>query len=306
FAAKHSMSRSSGASKPDAEGGEKVRREGGKTAEILQLTDMDSAFILGRGGKTKHKIARVSGATLELHEHNCTVEIIGADPERCRARKYINLVSRQKTSSCSVSRAVARPDQHDDGERFLDLTMIPVPTSCVGFVTGSQGNFLRTCEEEWGTLMFFCDYQGPGGSPETLKTWRLAQLALLALLQVVAAIEAKLPPGARYFYTKNITDHCCPDEWGRDAIPLGDEGLSFALGKDGATRKKLAKASGCILEYVGHAAFMAGSLPARRRAREYLGWLLKQRTGTVYVDTHDRSDVTSVDIPHDLEAMPPP
>ncbi|CAE7939821.1 unnamed protein product, partial [Symbiodinium sp. KB8] len=32
FAAKHSMSRSSGASKPDAEGGEKVRREGGKTA----------------------------------------------------------------------------------------------------------------------------------------------------------------------------------------------------------------------------------------------------------------------------------
>ena len=33
--------------------------------------DMDSAFILGRGGKTKHKIARVSGATLELHEHNC-------------------------------------------------------------------------------------------------------------------------------------------------------------------------------------------------------------------------------------------
>ncbi|CAE7892380.1 unnamed protein product, partial [Symbiodinium microadriaticum] len=305
FAAKHSMSRSSGASKPDAEGGEKVRREGGKTAEILQLTDMDSAFILGRGGKTKHKIARVSGATLELHEHNCTVEIIGADPERCRARKYINLVSRQKTSSCSVSRAVARPDQHDDG----DLTMIPVPTSCVGFVTGSQGNFLRTCEEEWGTLMFFCDYQGPGGSPETLKTWRLAQLALLALLQDGLGAEAPDSdhnPTRRYFYTKNITDHCCPDEWGRDAIPLGDEGLSFALGKDGATRKKLAKASGCILEYVGHAAFMAGSLPARRRAREYLGWLLKQRTGTVYVDTHDRSDVTSVDIPHDLEAMPPP
>ena len=27
-----------------------------------------------------------------------------------------------------------------------DLTMIPVPSSCVGFVTGSQGNFLRTWE----------------------------------------------------------------------------------------------------------------------------------------------------------------
>lgn len=28
-----------------------------------------------------------------------------------------------------------------------------------------------------------------------------------------------------------------------------------------------------------------------RRAREYLGWLLKQRTGTVYVDTHNRFSV---------------
>ena len=37
----------------------------------MQLTDMDSAFILGKGGKTKQKIARVSGASLELHEHNC-------------------------------------------------------------------------------------------------------------------------------------------------------------------------------------------------------------------------------------------
>ena len=26
-----------------------------------------------------------------------------------------------------------------------DLTMIPVPSNCVGFVTGSQGNFLRPC-----------------------------------------------------------------------------------------------------------------------------------------------------------------
>ncbi|OLP83760.1 hypothetical protein AK812_SmicGene35431 [Symbiodinium microadriaticum] len=288
FAAKHSMSRSSGASKPDAEGGEKVRREGGKTAEILQLTDMDSAFILGRGGKTKHKIARVSGATLELHEHNCTVEIIGA-------------VRAQRVGPVHVT-----PDQHDDGERFLDLTMIPVPTSCVGFVTGSQGNFLRTCEEEWGTLMFFCDYQGPGGSPgdsENLAIFGARAGRTGAELKVMAAIEAKLP----YFYTKNITDHCCPDEWGRDTIPLGDEELSFALGKDGATRKKLAKASGCMSDMLPlwlDLFQLEGAAEQKAvRAREYLGWLLKQRTGTVYVDTHNRNDVTIVDIPHDLEAV---
>ena len=42
--------------------------------------------------------------------------------------------------------------------------------------------------------------------------------------------------------------HCRQEDWARDTIPLEDEELSFALGKDGSTRKKLAKASGCILE----------------------------------------------------------
>ena len=70
----------------------------------------DAAFILGRGGKTKHKIARaghladrtceftsracrcpnqkqteVSAAQLELHERNSTVEIYGSDLERAAA-----------------------------------------------------------------------------------------------------------------------------------------------------------------------------------------------------------------------------
>jgi len=38
-----------------------------------------------------------------------------------------------------------------------DLTMLQVPQEAVGFVTGRAGNFLRTIEEEWGTLMFFCE-----------------------------------------------------------------------------------------------------------------------------------------------------
>tara|TARA_B100000524_G_scaffold243100_2_gene130199 strand:- start:297 stop:740 length:444 start_codon:yes stop_codon:yes gene_type:complete len=48
----------------------------------------------------------------------------------------------------------------DDGEGDEDLTVIQVPTEAVGFVTGSQGNFLRQVEEEWGTLMFFADFRG--------------------------------------------------------------------------------------------------------------------------------------------------
>lgn len=292
FASKHSMSRSG---KVDAEGAGPDKggaRRDPRTAEIMQLSEMDSAFILGRGGKTKHKIARVSGAALELHEHNCTVEIVGPEPERRRARKYINLVRAQRVGPVHVSQ------EHDDG----DLTMIPVPSNCVGFVTGSQGNFLRTCEEEWSTLMFFCDYQGPGGNEdsENLAIFGSRAGRTGAELKVMAAIEAKLPS----YFTKELSqEFFSQEDWGRDTIPLEDEELSFALGKDGSTRKKLAKASGCILEYVGHVAFLAGSLPARRRARDYLSWLLKQRTGTVYVDTSSRNDVTVVEIPQDLEAV---
>jgi len=268
-------------------------RGSNKAAEILQLTENDSAFILGRGGKTKQKIARVSGAQLELHEQNNTVEIMGTDEERRRARKYLELVRAQRVGPVNVD------ETHDDG----DLKMISVPHSCVGFVTGSQGNFLRTCEEEWGTLMFFCDYQGPtadgGGGIERLAIFGTRTGRTGAELKVMAAIETKISG----YFTRDVVDNSVEDEWGQDTLPLGNDELSFALGKDGSTRKKLARASGCILEYVGHVAYMAGTLAARGRVRDYLSWLMKQRTGTVYVEVNGRSDVTVVDIPEDLEGV---
>ena len=57
-----------------------------RSSQVLQLTENDAAFILGRGGKSKHKIARVSGVQLELHETNNTIELIGTDLERKKAR----------------------------------------------------------------------------------------------------------------------------------------------------------------------------------------------------------------------------
>ena len=45
--------------------------------------------------------------------------------------------------------------------------------------------------------------------------------------------------------------------------PFQPEELSYALGKKGMTRKKLAKSSGCIVEYVGYTVFMSGK---QRRA----------------------------------------
>ena len=39
-----------------------------------------------------------------------------------------------------------------------DLCCLGVPVDCVGFVTGGGGAFLRHCEQEWATMMFFAEY----------------------------------------------------------------------------------------------------------------------------------------------------
>lgn len=56
--------------------------------DTLKISNDDAAFILGKNGKTKEKIARVSGADLDLFEHSLTLEIRGTDEERRRAKKY--------------------------------------------------------------------------------------------------------------------------------------------------------------------------------------------------------------------------
>ena len=83
------------------------------------------------------------------------------------------------------------------------------------------------------------------------------------------------------------------DGWECDTMLLTEENFSYALGAQGSTRRKLATAAGCILEYVGRVACMAGYKKERRRAREYLTWLIDQRRGPVAVpDARDRDDCT--------------
>merc|ERR1719223_587487 len=121
--------------------------------DTMKITDDDAAFILGKGGKTKEKISRVSEAEIELFERDLILEIRGSKMQRRRAKKYSEGVMAQRTGPVSIT------DDYDDG----DLTMIMVPQEAVGFVTGRAGNFLRTIEEEWCVLMFFCEVGAGGG-----------------------------------------------------------------------------------------------------------------------------------------------
>ena len=102
----------------------------------------------------EEKIARVSGADIDLFEQSLTLEIRGSDAERARAKRYIECVMAQRVG----------PVQIDDDADDDDLTTLLVPSEAVGFVTGAQGNFLRSIEEEWGTLMFFADFRGRDGA----------------------------------------------------------------------------------------------------------------------------------------------
>jgi len=263
--------------------------------DTMKITDDDAAFILGKGGKTKEKISRVAEADIELFERDLILEIRGSKLQRRRAKKYCEGVMAQRTGPVTVT------EDYDDG----DLTMLVVPQEAVGFVTGRAGNFLRTIEEEWGTLMFFCEV-GAGSRNrdyEKLAIFGGVRGRRGAELKVLSAVETKVPG----YYAK-IKDEVVgrdrgKDEtgnWGTDTLSFQDDELSYALGKQGGTRKKIERASGAVVQYVGHSALFSGTRAERRRAKDYMKWLFDQLEGPVYVDGwEDRDDCTVVDVPSD-------
>jgi len=264
--------------------------------DTMKISDDDAAFILGKGGKTKMKIARVADAEIELFERDLILEIRGSKMQRRRAKKYCQGVMDQRTGPVTIT-----SDYDDD-----DLTMLQIPQEAVGFVTGRAGNFLRTIEEEWAVLMFFCEVSKGGGRGkdyEKLAIFGPVRGRRGAELKVLSAVETKVPGTFEKIRDEVVDRDRGKDEsgtWGSDTMTFQDDELSYALGKQGGTRKKLERASQCIVQYIGHIAVFSGTRPERRRAKEYMKWLFAQLEGPVYVDGwQDRDDCTVVDIPQE-------
>jgi len=265
--------------------------------DTMKITDDDAAFILGKGGKTKEKIARVSEAEIELFERDLVLEIRGSKMQRRRAKKYAEGVMAQRTGPVTVD------ENYDDG----DLTMLRVPQEAVGFVTGRAGNFLRTIEEEWGTLMFFVEVESSRSRSkeyEKLAIFGNVKARRGAELKVLSAVETKVPG----YFEKIRDDVVYRDKnadygdgsWGTETMTFQDDELSYALGKQGGTRKKIERSSGAIVQYVGQNALFSGCKAERKRAKEYMKWLFDQLEGPVYVHGwEDRDDITVVDVPQD-------
>jgi len=102
--------------------------ENKELSEVMEISNEDAAFVLGRGGSTKRKIERVSGARLDLQERELKLEIRGDEVELERASLYVKLVLAQRTGSVYIDFNETRPD----------LSVVTVPNDCFGFITGKK------------------------------------------------------------------------------------------------------------------------------------------------------------------------
>merc|ERR1719471_1986647 len=141
--------------------------------------------------------------------------------------------------------------------------------------------------------------RGRGGGSEKLIIFGSTRSRRGAELKVMSGVETKSPG----YFTKGIREKTCDTRgFDTDRMIFKDDELSYSLGKQGTTRKKLEGAAGAILEYVGHVAFIAGTMKERRRCKEFLNWLLQQRRGSVTItNVADRDDATEMHIPENCK-----
>merc|ERR1719458_1101866 len=154
-------------------------------------------------------------------------------------------------------------------------------------------------EEEWGTLMFFMNKDGEKGGrqgwSEQLIIFGDAKARRGAELKCMNEIEKKAPGTFTRGLREKVTDTRGFDT---DRIAIKEDELSYVIGKEAATQKKLATAAGAILQFVGRFAFIAGSYKERKRCKEYIGWLLQQMRSAVTIpDVSSREDCTEMHIP---------
>ena len=172
-----------------------------------------------------------------------------------------------------------------------DLTVMEIPSA---FSTSSASNLItlmQQLDDEYGIMSGYVQHPSESSFVVMLGHLRRRRAAELKLM---ATIETKLKG---YFSHRIVRDglRVCDQPWyvstvdfDTDSYPIPTHELSFALGQKGAIRKKLAVASGCIIEYVGEVAYLSGTLVERTRGRDYLRWVLQQLQGEVLVAEYQR------------------
>ena len=179
-----------------------------------------------------------------------------------------------------------------------DLTVMEVPAN---FYTGANNvsNLLTCMDVEYNVVCGFIQFGVPHVDNSYVVIAGQLRQRRAAELKIMATIENK-QRGFYSFRTVRNSLRVIDRDWlvgteqfDTDTVVIAEDELSFALGHKGSIRKKLAVASGCIMEYVGEVAYLSGTLSERTRGREYLRWVLQQLSGEVVVgDYSGRTDIS--------------
>lgn len=112
----------------------------------MELQDSDVAYLLGRGGQTRARLANFSGTSLEIG--NGKAEMWGSQYQIDLTLMAIDITLEQRNR---------RPPKmsFQELEERRDQVHIEVPMDCVGFVLGQKGATLRHMENRFKTFMFF-------------------------------------------------------------------------------------------------------------------------------------------------------
>ncbi|KAF4710033.1 hypothetical protein FOZ62_014427, partial [Perkinsus olseni] len=137
-----------------------------------------------------------------------------------------------------------------------DCSWIDVPQDTIGYVTGRERSTLHALEEETETLMFFQDKDIGGSGPRVRgQQDEIEKLFILgptrgrriAQLKLMSAIESKSPGFFLDHRNRWNLDDTYGGKLGLTTVKMTEAQFTYALGRRGATRKKLERASGAII-----------------------------------------------------------
>ncbi|KAJ1495971.1 hypothetical protein T484DRAFT_1924461 [Baffinella frigidus] len=158
--------------------------------ESISVEGGEVAYLLGRQGATKQRLANFSGARLEIDPHaegGGKITIIGGEEERRLARMCIEITLQQRNNGqVHVDLAAL--------EKRNDLSTVDVPQAAVGFVLGARGATLREFETRFRTFMFF-DNETIHGDKKRLYILGQQEAREKGLREVEHAIEIKMSGG---------------------------------------------------------------------------------------------------------------
>lgn len=263
---------------------DEVDDEWGTTTQEVREEIMP--YALGKNGGTRRKLMLASGCIVQYLGNFAVMS--GTKIEQTHASEYLTWLLQTLDGPVHVQNLDTRGD----------VTVLDVPGRIVGFIKGTRRESLSRHEEDWGVLMLFVGEHGQHGFPQQdgivhLLIFGADRARKGAEIDIMCAMEFK----QKGWCTSRLSPRLSEREgFDVERMLLNEVEVSYALGMKGETRKKLAAASGAIIQFVGTVCCIAGERVERMRCKDYLGWLLGRLKGQSTIDTRGRTDVTEIHV----------